>query len=147
MILTNDLSAFGLPPVDSVIIKNKPFFKVAAGLDYTFRGGHYVNFQYLHGFVHELGHGNLNDYFVFNYEKYFFNDKLKIDPFTCAFVVSDWKDLPENYALIYMPSFSYYPNANTSIYIGVCLIGGKGDDVFAKYKEKDEFVLGVSFKF
>jgi len=145
--LTNDLSAFGLPPVDSVILEKKPYFKVAAGLDYTFRGGHYVNLQYLHGFVHERGRGNLNDYFVFSYEKYLFNDKLKLRPLTCAFVISDWHDIPGNHALIYMPSFTYLPNANTEISLGIRLIGGAGDDVFAQYKDKDEFVLGVRFKF
>jgi hypothetical protein len=145
--LTTDLSAFGLQPMDSVIIEKKPWFKVAAGLDYTFHGGHYVNFQYLHGFIHERGHGNLNDYFVFNYEKYLFNEKLKIRPLTCAFVVSDWQDIPGNYALIYMPFISYLPNANTEISIGIRLIGGAGDDVFALYKDKDEFVLAVKFMF
>jgi len=147
IILTSDMSAFGLPPVDSVILEKKPYFKVAAGLDYTFHGGHYVNFQYLHGFVHERGRGNLNDYFVFNYEKYLFNDKLKLRPLTSAFVVSDWKETGSNYALIYMPSFSYFPNDNTEISLGIRLIGGKGDDAFAQYKEKDEFVFSVRYRF
>jgi hypothetical protein len=145
--LTNDLSAFGLPDKDSVILEKKPWFKFVAGMDYTFRGGHYVNFQYLHGFVHERGQENLNDYFVINYEKYLFNDKLKLRPFTTALVVSDWKDITGNYALIYMPSLAYLPNENTEISIGVRLIGGEGDDVFAQYKDKDEFVLTVKYRF
>jgi hypothetical protein len=145
--LTNDATAMGFPPVDSVILKDEPWFKFAAGLDYTFRGGHYINFQYLHGFVHERGQDNLNDYFVFNYEKYLFNEKLKIRPLTSAVVVSGWKEISGNYALIYMPSFVYLPNENTEISIGVRLIGGEGDDVFAQYKEKDEFVFSVRYKF
>jgi hypothetical protein len=145
--LTNDMTAFGLPLQDSVILKKEPFFKIAAGFDYTFKGGHYINLQYLHGFVHERGRDNLNDYFVLNYEKYLFNDKLKIRPVTTAFVVSDWKKTGENYALIFMPSLAYFPNDNTEISIGVRLIGGEGDDVFAKYKDKDEFVFAVKFKF
>ena len=55
--------------------------------------------------------------------------------------------IPGNYAIKYMASFTYLPNANTEISIGVRLIGGAGDDVFAKYKDKDEFVLGVRFRF
>ena len=145
--LTNDLSAFGLPPQDSVILEKKPFFKVAAGLDYTFRGGHYINFQYLHGFVHERGNENLNDYFVLNYEKFLFNDKLRVNPVTSALVISDWRKIGENFALIYMPSFSYFPNDNAEISIGVRVIGGEGDDVFAKYKDKDEFVFSLRYKF
>jgi hypothetical protein len=147
IVLTNDLSAFGLPPQDSVILKKKPFFKIAAGFDYTFRGGHYVNFQYLHGFVHERGSENLNDYFVLNYEKFLFNDKLRVNPVTSAFVVSDWNKIGGNYAFIYMPSISYFPNDNAEISLGVRLIGGEGDDVFAKYKDKDEFVFALRYKF
>jgi hypothetical protein len=147
IILTNDLSAFGMPPMDSVILKKKPWFKVAAGFDYTFKGGHYINFQYLHGFVHERGNENLNDYFVFNYEKYLFRERLKIRPLTSALVISDWKETGNNHAFIYMPSLAYLPNGNTEISLGVRLIGGAGDDVFAKYKDKDEFVFSVRFRF
>jgi len=145
--LTIDLSAFGLPDRDSILVERKPWFKVAAGFDYTFRGGHYLNFQYLHGFMHERGRGNLNDYFVMNYEKRFFNEKLKVQPATLALVVSDWKDIADNYALVYMPFMTYMPNVNAEIFLGVRLIGGKGDDVFAQYKDKDEFVFGVRYRF
>lgn len=141
------VNVFGIPQMDSVLVEKKPYFKVVAGADYTFRGGHYINFQYLHGFVHERGAGNLNDYFVLNYEKRFFSDKLKIQPATLAFVVSDWKNITGNYAVVYMPFITYMPNENAEIMIGVRLIGGKGDDVFAKYKDKDEFVFGVRYKF
>lgn len=147
VILINDLSAFGLPPMDSVVLDKKPWFKYAAGFDYTFRGGHYINVQYLHGFVHERGNGNLNDYLVLSYEKYLFNDKLKINPLTAALVVSDWEKPADNFAWIYMPAITYIPNENTEIKLGVRLIGGEGDDVFSKYKDKDEFVLSVRYKF
>ena len=72
---------------------------------------------------------------------------IKIIRITDAFVVSDWQDIPGNYALIYMPFISYLPNDNTEISFGIRLIGGEGDDVFAKYKDKDEFVLAVKFMF
>ncbi len=146
-VMRTDLSAFGMPIKDSVLVEDKPYFKVAVGTDYTFRGGHYINFQYLHGFMHERGQGHLNDYFVLNYEKRLFNEKLKIQPATIAFVVSDWKDLTANYAVVYMPFLTYMPNENAEIMIGVRLIGGEGDDVFAQYKDKDEFVFGVRYKF
>lgn len=145
--LTLQVDVFGIPAKDSVLVEKKPYFKVAAGLDYTFKGGHYINFQYLHGFVHERGRGNLNDYFVMNYDKKFFNDKLKLQPATIAFVISDWKDISGNYAFIYMPFITYMPNGNTEIMLGVRLISGKGDDIFAKYKDKDEFVFGVRYSF
>lgn len=138
---------FGIPARDSVIVKKKPYVKVAAGMDYTFKGGHYINFQYLHGFVHERGAGNLNDYFVLNYEKRFFNDKLKIQPATLAFIVGDWNNISKNYAWVYMPFITWKPNENAEIMLGVRLIGGKGDDIFAQYKDKDEFVFGLRYRF
>ncbi|GAI70499.1 unnamed protein product, partial [marine sediment metagenome] len=51
-----------------------------------------------------MGRDNLNDYFIFNFEKKLFDDKLKLNPVTGAFVVSDWKNLSSGYALIYSPS-------------------------------------------
>jgi len=147
VVATNDLSAFGMPSTDTVLLEKKPYFKYVVGTDYTFRNGHYINFQYLHGFVNERGSKELNDYFVFNYEKSIFNDKLKVRPATLAFVVSDWKDVTGNYALVYMPFIDYMPNLNTTISLGVRLIWGEGDSSFALVKDKDEAVIRVSFKF
>jgi len=147
VVAVNDLSAFGLPPMDTVLLEKAPYFKVAAGTDYTFKNGHYINFQYLHGFVHERGAENLNDYFMFSYEKSFFDEKLKIKPATVALVVSDWQALDRNYALVWMPFIDYMPNLNTVISLGVRLIEGKGDSSFAQMDDMDEAVLKVSFKF
>jgi hypothetical protein len=147
VIATNDLSSFGLPPTDTTLLEKKPYLKFVAGSDYTFRNGHYVNFQYLHGFIHERGTENLDDYFMFTYDKSLFNNKLKIRPATVAFVVSDWKDIEGNYALVYMPFLEYMPNLNTTISLGVRFIWGEGEGAFALMKDKDEAVVMVSFKF
>ena len=147
VVAVNDLSSFGLPAIDTVLLEKKPYFKYVAGADYTFRNGHYINFQYLHGFVHERGKGELNDYFVLDYEKSFFNNKFKIKPATMAFIVSDWKDIRGNYALVYMPFVEYMPNLNTVLSLGVRLIWGEGGSAFAMLNDKDEAVVRVSFKF
>lgn len=147
VIASNDLSSFGLPPTDTLLLDNTPYIKFVIGGDYSFSDGSYLNFQYLHGFMNEMGSKNLNDYFVLNYEKKFFEDKLNIKPLTMAFVVSDWKDIPGNYAWIYMPSIDYMPNLNTTISLGLRLIRGEGESAFAMLKDKDEFVFSLKFSF
>jgi len=75
--MTNDLSAlYPTSPVpviqDSLILdKSKPYLKFVVGGDYFFADGSYLNAQYLHGFIHERGRENLNDYFFLRYEKHF----------------------------------------------------------------------------
>lgn len=152
VVMSNDLSLlYPQSPVpvivDTVVLEKKPYVKFVVGTDYTFGDGSYVNFQYLHGFIHERGSENLNDYFMIGYEKKFFNDNLKIVPLAGAFVVGDWDDIQNNYAIIYAPSISYFPNENTEINIGVRLLEGKGDNTFAKVTGKDEFVVSLKYSF
>ncbi len=105
---TTDVSAlYPQSPVpvikDSLILEQKPYVKFVAGTDYTFGDGTYVNLQYLHGFLNERGNDNLNDYFLLRTEHKFFDDKLVVLPLSGAFVVSDWNDIKNNYALMYVP--------------------------------------------
>jgi hypothetical protein len=145
--MTTDLSAFGLPPVDSVVLEKKPYVKYVAGMDYTFRGGHYFNLQYLHGFVHERGTGELNDYLVLSYEKLLFQDKLRVKPLTMAFVVTGWNDIRNNYAFVYMPFLDYMPVADVEVSLGVRVITGEGEGLFSGMKAMDEFVFSLRYNF
>jgi hypothetical protein len=147
IIMTTDLSAFGLPPVDSVVLEKKPYVKYVAGMDYTFRGGHYFNLQYLHGFVHERGTGELNDYLVLSYEKLLFQDKLRVKPLTMAFVVTGWNDIRNNYAFVYMPFLDYMPVADVEVSLGVRVITGEGEGLFSGMKAMDEFVFSLRYNF
>lgn len=147
VIMQTDLSAIGMPPMDSLILDDKPYVKFVAGADYTFRDGSYLNFQYLHGFIHERGAKNLDDYFMVDYEKAFLNDKLKIKPLTGGFVVGDWKNMKDNHVVMYMPSISYLPVSVAEITLGIRWIDGQGDNVFSNVADKDEFFFKVSYKF
>ena len=152
VVMSNDLSLlYPQSPVpviaDTVVLEKKPYVKFVVGTDYTFGDGSYFNFQYLHGFIHERGSKNLNDYFMMGYEKKFFNDNLKIVPLAGGFVVADWNDIQNNYAIIYAPTISYFPNENTEINFGVRLLEGKGDNTFAKVTGKDEFVFSLKYSF
>ena len=146
-LLNTDLSSIGLPGIESVALEKKPFFRYLIGADYTFRDGSYLNFQFLHGFFHERGKGNLNDYFIVEWQKKLFRDRLSISPVSGAFVVGDWKDIGNDFALVWAPVIKYFPNDNTELGIGVRLIGGKGNTAFAGMKDRDEVFGKAVFYF
>lgn len=145
--MTVDLSSLGIFPPDSTILDKEIYLKYLIGADYTFRDGSYVNLQFLHGFFHEMGRDNLNDYFIFSFEKKLFDDKLKLNPVTGAFIVSDWKNLSSGYALIYSPSITYSPNDNAEIMLGVRVLEGKGDNMFVRLIDKDEVFVKFIYSF
>ena len=153
IVMTNDLSAlFPIFPVpiiqDSLILdKSKPYLKFIVGGDYFFTDGSYINLQYLHGFIHERGNNNLNDYFLLQYEKKFFNEKLKVAPISGGFIVSDWNEIKNNYAIIYMPEIAYKATVNSEIKLSVALFNGKGDNVFANLKDYNMFMFKFKYSF
>ncbi|NOZ46276.1 MAG: hypothetical protein GXO79_05790 [Chlorobi bacterium] len=151
-ILTTDLSLlypFSPVPViqDSVILDKKPFIKFVLGSDIQFGNGFYFNLQYLHGFINERGKDALNDYFMGQLEKSFYNDKLKIVPVSGGLIISDWKNVKNNYALIYAPEITYKPNDDIALTVSYRLLNGKGNNLFALLKDKDELIFKVLFNF
>ncbi|MBI5218531.1 MAG: hypothetical protein HY958_06330 [Bacteroidia bacterium] len=153
VIMTNDLSAFyPMSPVpvtqDSILLdKTKPYIKFIIGGDYNFKDGSYLNFQYLHGFIHERGTENLNDYFFIRYEKKFFNEKLKIAPLGGGFIVTNWDKIKDNYAIVYMPEISYKATDNAEITLSTVIFDGKGDNMFANLKEYNMFMFKLKYSF
>lgn len=153
VVMTNDLTAlFPLSPEpvtkDSLLLDNsKPYLKFIAGSDYFFADGSYFNFQYMHGFMHERGRKNLNDYFFVQYEKRFLNEKLRIAPVAGAFIVSKWNQLKNNYALVYMPEISYQASVNAEITLSAVLFDGKGENLFAGLNEYNMFIFKMIYSF
>lgn len=152
VIMSNDLSAlYPMSPdpviVDSVILEAKPYLKYVLGGDYFFGNGAYLNFQYIHGFIHERGKNALNDYFFLRCERNYFNEKLTISLLSGAFIVTDWKDIKENYAIAYMPEIIYKATVNTEISLSPVLFNGKGDNLFTSMKDYDMFILKVQYSF
>ncbi|MFA5817739.1 MAG: DUF1302 family protein [Bacteroidales bacterium] len=153
VIMTNDFSAFyPMSPVpvtrDSILLnKTKPYIKFVLGGDYNFSDGSYLNFQYLHGFIHERGNENLNDYFFLRYEKKFFNEKLKIAPIGGGFIVTDWDKIKDNYAIVYMPEVSYKATDNAEITLSTVIFDGKGDNLFANLKEYNMLMFKLKYSF
>ena len=138
---------YSMETTQTVALDDEPYCKFVLGGDYTFKNGLYFNGQYLHGFLHERGKDELNDYFTFRLEKNFLNDKFKIVPIGGAIAINDWDDVKNNYGLVYAPELSYFPSDNVELNIGSFIIDGKGDNMFGMIKGLDEimFRLKVSF--
>jgi len=153
IIMTNDLSAlYPLSPlpvtVDTKLLdKTKPYIKYVIGGDYNFSDGSYINLQCLHGFIHERGNDNLNDYFFLRYEKKFFNEKINITPIGGGFIVTDWKKLKDNYAIVYIPEVSYKANDNAELILSTVIFDGKGNNLFANLKDYNMLMLKFKYSF
>ena len=152
VIMTNDLTAlYPMSPVpvtqDSVLLKTELYTKFVIGADYHFANGSYLNFQYMHGFIHERGNENLNDYFFLNYDIKFFESKLKIRPIGGGFIISDWDDIKNNYSLIYIPEISYMATDNTEISVSTAVFDGKGTNMFANLSDYNMFMFKVKYSF
>jgi hypothetical protein len=153
VIMTNDLSAFyPMSPVpvtqDSLVLDNtKPYIKFVVGGDYFFSDGSYLNVQYLHGFIHERARENLNDYLFLRYEKTFLNNKLKITPIGGGFIVTDWDNIKDNYALAYMPEIVYKATINSEITLATVIFDGKGDNLFSNLKDYNMFMFKMKYSF
>jgi hypothetical protein len=152
VIMTNDLSAmYPMSPVpitqDSIVIRKEAYVKFIVGADYNFSNGAYLNVQYLHGFINERGTENLNDYLFLQLDKKFFNDKLKISPLSGGFIVSDWNDIENNYALVYMPSVSYMATDNAEITLSTVIFSGEGNNTFSKLSDYNMFMFKLKYSF
>jgi hypothetical protein len=143
---TIDMSALDLGVGEIETLPDEPFVKYVIGGDYTFRNGIYVNGQFIHGFVFEMGRDALHDYFVAGMEKGFRNDELKVTV-AGAVEVPDLTDLGDDWALMFMPEFAYYPWDNSEIVTGLRLIWGEGQTNFGQLADKDEVYLALKYAF
>ena len=143
--------SFSISPVpvtqDSVVLKKEAYVKFVLGANYDFANGTYLNVQYLHGFVNERGTDALNDYFFVQLERKFLDDKLKIAPLAGGFIVSDWADVGNNYAIVYVPSISYMATDDAEITLSTALFDGKGDNVFPNFVDYNMFMFKVKYSF
>jgi len=152
VIMTNDLSAmYPMSPVpitqDSTILSKEVYVKFVVGADYNFANGIYLNVQYLHGFMNERGAESLNDYFFVQLDKKFFDDKLKISPLAGGFIVSDWDDIGNNHALVYIPNISYMATDNAEITLSAAIFDGKGESIFSSFSDYNMFMFKMKYSF
>ncbi len=136
-------SYLGLYTIESTALSDSPYLKYTLGMDYTFKNGIYINTQFVHGFVHERGRKNLEDYLTMQLEWKLFHEKLKLVPLSGAI---EFKD-KNNYAIIYYPSFEYKPFDNISITLGLRTISSKGSTNFGRLKDMDEILVKAKYSF
>lgn len=123
------------------VLEDTVYFKYVIGSDYTFKGGYYVNIQFLHGFFIERG-SNLGNYIMTGIEKKFLNDELKIKLFGGVDITDT-----SNLGFMYGPEISYKQSDNTDIIVGAILIGGKAGTTFEQFKDLDELYLKFRYSF
>jgi len=139
-----------IPPevTDSIVLnRKKPFLKFIIGADYHFGKSSYINVQYMHGFIHERGAKELSDYLFLRYDFRLLNDRLYLAPISGAVIISDWKEVKNNYALVYMPQISYYPIPEVELSLSYIWLNGKGEGLFSKIQDYDMFLIKAKFAF
>ncbi len=144
---TLDMSELGMGVQESVSVDNEPYIKYVIGADYTFKNGIYINGQYLHGFIHERGSDNLENYLMFGIEKKIMNDKIKIIPVSGGIEIKDFDDIKNNYGYVFAPEFYYYPVENTEIMLSIRIVDGKDTTMFGRIKNTDELCLKFNYSF
>jgi len=143
---TMTLMGLTLMNTDSITVDDKPYLKIAAGMDYTFTNGCYLNIQYLHGFIHEKGK-DLNDYYVMALNCPLFRNKITLSPLNSCLQINDYKDLTNNYAFVFMPEITYSGIDNVNFVIGLRLIEGNNNTSFGKLKNHDEVFFRFKYSF
>jgi hypothetical protein len=141
-----DVTALEMGISEFVALPDDPFARFVIGGDYTFHNGIYLNGQFIHGFVHELGRDALHDYLVGGVEKKFRNETLKLT-LAAALEVPDITDPGDDYAIVGMPEIAYYPWDGSEVKIGVHLIGGSGQTNFGQLTGMDDVYLAFKYAF
>ncbi|TVR40666.1 MAG: hypothetical protein EA394_07730 [Bacteroidia bacterium] len=130
-----------------VALHEDPYLKYVLGADYTFSGGTYMNVQFIRGFLHESGKGELNDYFVIQTERSFLQNRLKIQPLAGGLTVSDWSNISGDYAWFITPEVTWQGIDNLEITLGGYFFDGKGNNFFVGMKDKNMLRLHVKASF
>ncbi|MDD5066635.1 MAG: hypothetical protein PHF84_06265 [bacterium] len=132
---------------ESVSLDSHNYVKYLIGMDYTFKNGLYYNLQYLHGFFHERGESNLQNYFLLRLEYKFLDDKVKIAFLNGSIGIREFEDIEKNYGYVYQPEVIFYPADSTELCLGARLIDGKKTTMFGQLRDKDEFYFQGKYSF
>ena len=84
---------------------------------------------------------------MLGYEKKFFNNQLAIIPIGGGFIVSDWGDISQNYAIIYAPQIKYHATDNAELALGAYIFNGKGDNAFVNLKDYNMLSFSLRYSF
>lgn len=134
------------------VVLDKAYIKYLIGADYTFPDGTYLNLQFLHGFPHERGAKELEDYLLFALDKTVMNGRVKITPLAGVFAVQDFDDISNNYAVVLAPEVSWYPVDGAELTLGINWIDAPhaqsaGGSLFSRFRDEDEIYLRFKYSF
>jgi hypothetical protein len=137
----------GTPQTEKqTILKDEAYFKYTVGLDYTFKGGIYINAQYMRGFFHERGRESLQDYIIARVEKDFFDEELKV-ALSGGLEIKEFDEIKNNIGHIVAPELTLKPADSVEITLGTFLLGGKEGTLFGQWKDQDQAYLKVTVDF
>lgn len=133
------------------------YTKYVFGFDKTFNNGLYVNFQFAHGLGIERGFGDekLQDYFIFNVEKRFFEDIFKVrlysilnfDGVFSRFEESNLLDaLTKNAGVLGAVELSYYPVIGMKLYLSLIGIDANGTSRLYDFRDLDMVSVGFAME-
>jgi hypothetical protein len=140
-----DLTLLEMGVQESTVL-DKPYFRYVVGADYSFKGGWYINGQYLHGFIHERKKEEMGEYFILSLEKKLLRDKLKVTLGGGAEIRS-FAEIKDNSAFLFFPEVAYYPFDNAEITFGYRLLNGNETVVFGRVKDNDEIYFKAIYSF
>ncbi|MEN3045695.1 MAG: DUF1302 family protein [Candidatus Hydrothermales bacterium] len=137
-------------PVDTVKIRD-PYLKYTTGLDYTFKNGLYINFQYNYGFFFERYspdiENSLHSYLALRIEKKYLRENLKIG-LSGIYEIVCFKDIRKKSGYVTNPEVSYKPDDNLDINFGLINIHGNSpSSLFYSFKNFDQFYLNLKVNF
>jgi hypothetical protein len=145
--MTMDMSALGMGVIDTIVLPDDPYIKFVLGADYTFKNGIYLNCQYLHGFLHERGAANLEDYLMIGLEWKLFDEKLNLKPVNGGIEVKEFNNIKETYAVILSPEIVYSPLDNAQLSLGAHFIEGRSVTTFGRAKDNDDVYFKLKYSF
>jgi len=141
--LAPTLAGQPLPGVEPVpVLDGDPWVKVVVGGDYTFKGGYYVNLQYLHGFIFERGMDNLQDYVIAAFKKKIHNDEIE-------FVLQGGIEIQDADHIGGMGGLeiNYSPVDNVKITLGGLTLKGQEGTMFDSLHNLDQVYLRFKASF
>ncbi len=152
LIEDKDKKTFGIPQA-VISVENEPFIKFALGLDYTFKGGYYLNIQYVRGFFNEVSRSALNNYLFAYMRKEFFDSSLHIQP-SIGFEFDTDRDevfgnkaLRDEMAYILSLETTYIPFNTGKITLGGAMVRGDNGSNLKMFEKLDQVYLRFRLDF
>lgn len=130
----------------AVALPGEPYVKYTVGLDYTFRGGLFLEAQLVHGFTTERGAGELGDFLVVTAEQSFLNDELELS-LSAAVEARDGSSLGDPSGTAFFPEITYALPGNVELGGGAYLLEGEDGSLFGRFREQDQVFLKTTCSF